>query len=143
MLKEGFTTGTAAAAAAHAATLLLSGCPLPRSVSVPLPPFPDNGHAARLSVPVADGGLSGEIAFASVIKDGGDDPDVTHGARITVTASRAPFANARFPVFGPVRADRRPEDILLYGGEGIGVATLPGLPVRVGEPAINPEPRKQ
>lgn len=146
MLKEGFTTGTAAAAAAHAATLLLFGFPLPRSVSVPLPPFPDNGYASRqsrLSVPVEDGGLSGETAFASVIKDGGDDPDVTHGARITVTAAHMPFANTRHRVFGPVRAAGRTENILLYGGEGVGVATLPGLPVQVGEPAINPEPRRQ
>jgi cobalt-precorrin-5B (C1)-methyltransferase len=66
------------------------------------------------------------VASAGVIKDAGDDPDVTHGAEVTVTVAQAP------PGTG----------VIFQAGEGVGVVTLPGLPVPVGQPAINPAPRK-
>lgn len=64
--------------------------------------------------------------MASVIKDAGDDPDVTHGAEIVVTVHPGPKGSG----------------VTFQAGEGVGTVTLPGLPVGVGEPAINPAPRQ-
>ncbi|MHC1788205.1 cobalt-precorrin-5B (C(1))-methyltransferase [Solidesulfovibrio sp.] len=122
-LREGFTTGTAAAGAAKAATLLLLTGRAPQTVDVPLP------GGGRLTLAVAAAGLEGDTAVASIIKDAGDDPDVTHGAAIGCRVSRLPGAAA-----GTVAVD---------GGEGVGRVTLPGLPVAVGLAAINPAPRLQ
>ncbi len=123
-LREGFTTGTAAAAAAKAAALrLLEGGPLER-VEVPLP------EKGRLSIPVAETGTEGDGAYALVIKDGGDDPDATHLARIRVSVRLYP---------GPAGAG----EVEIRGGRGVGRVTRPGLPVGVGEAAINPAPRRQ
>ena len=66
---------------------------------------------------------------ATVIKDAGDDPDVTHKAKIRSTLCLV--------------AEGRPGDIVIEGGKGVGRVTRPGLPVPVGEPAINPAPRRQ
>lgn len=130
-LREGFTTGSAAAAAAMAALEVLLHAPAPPFVRVPLPPFAD-GPSGWLDVPVrAARRMSGGGAAAVAIKDGGDDPDVTHGAAV---AARVRTAS------GDISAD---EDIVLLGGEGVGRVTLPGLPVPVGEAAINPAPRAQ
>ncbi len=85
---------------------------LPRGGSVTLPL-----HRCRLE-PAA--------ATASVIKDAGDDPDVTHGAEVVVT----------------VVAEATGHGITFRAGAGVGIVTLPGLPVAVGEPAINPGPRQ-
>ncbi|UZP68956.1 cobalt-precorrin-5B (C(1))-methyltransferase [Desulfovibrio mangrovi] len=132
-LREGFTTGTAATAAAVAALHLLLGGTGPEVVNVPLPPFPpdDGNENSRLDIPIVNCFVAdeGEIPSATgqVIKDGGDDPDATHGALIQ---ARVRLAGAD----GTVTLD---------GGEGVGRVTLPGLPVPVGEAAINPEPRKQ
>lgn len=186
-LREGFTTGTAAAAAAFASVSLLLGRPLPAVAEVALPPFAGDGTplavdnspgneassgVRTLAIPVEQGGMRGKTAFAAVIKDGGDDPDATHGARIVVHAALRPFSVCRQksgdrlfslsrkkngkpatprlpaedcagPTAGPVEMNLFSRRIVLYGGEGVGTATLPGLPVAVGEPAINPEPRKQ
>jgi cobalt-precorrin-5B (C1)-methyltransferase len=188
-LREGFSTGTAVSAAAFAAVRLLCDAPLPESVAVALPPFSEDGlprpvacPPARLPVPIEYGKKEDGTAFASVIKDGGDDPDVTHGARLIVHASVIPFplraargartacgtaaenphnerGRAPFPPVAPCRpllpetAGRqyaRPialslpsRTITLYGGVGVGTVTLPGLPAAVGEPAINPVPRRQ
>ena len=121
-LREGFTTGTAASGAAKAATwLLLTGQGL-EQVDTPLP------GGGRLSLALAGCGLSGEAAFASVVKDGGDDPDVTHGAVIVCRVARLPGQS------GEVRIE---------GGRGVGRVTLPGLPVPVGASAINPGPLTQ
>lgn len=146
-LREGFSTGTAAAAAAHAAVRLLGGLPLPDAVDTALPPFLVSGEimtqeriGATLRIPVAAGGLvekDGRTAWATVVKDGGDDPDATHAAHITVRASLQPFAGQSVIVPGA------PLAVALCAGTGVGRATLPGLPVPPGEPAINPEPRKQ
>lgn len=122
-LREGFTTGTAAAGAAKAAALLLLAGEAVGVVDTPLP------GGGRLSLPVAEAGLEGGAAFAAVIKDGGDDPDVTHGARIGCRLTRFPEAG--------------PGQVVVAGGAGVGRVTLPGLPVAVGEAAINPAPRAQ
>lgn len=146
-LREGFTTGTAAAAAAKAAVLALLTGRVPDSVSVALPPFVLSGKilrqedGQRLDIAVSGGGLEGESsAWAEVVKDGGDDPDATHGALIRVRAS---FSPSRPSLTGKGIPLRLQENITLHAGVGIGVATLPGLPVAVGEPAVNPQPRNQ
>lgn len=120
-LRRGFTTGTAAAAAAKAATLRLLDGKSAEQVNVPLP------VGGRLDIAIREIEPKGDGFMAAVIKDAGDDPDVTHHAVI--------------------RAWVRPEpaslDIALRGGPGVGRVTKPGLPVPVGEAAINPTPRTQ
>ena len=148
ILREGFTTGTAmAAAAAGALTALLGGGAM-ESLSVPLPP---GGAGAsrdgRITIPLGfcrrieeDGHLLG---YAGVIKDAGDDPDVTDGMLLTVHAARdAAHFPARFHEECRSILDLD-TGIWLYAGPGIGVVTLPGLPVAVGEMAVNPAPRAQ
>ena len=120
-LRRGFTTGTCATAAAKAALLRMLCNELPEQVNVSLP---ESEHF--LSVPIdriasePDGSVR-----ADVVKDAGDDPDQTHRARI----------------FARVRPNARGE-ITFQRGAGVGVVTQPGLQIRVGEPAINPVPRK-
>jgi cobalt-precorrin-5B (C1)-methyltransferase len=119
-LRRGFTTGTSATAATKAAlTLLLTGS-LPGSVDVSLP---DGLH--YLNVPIAETPQEPGWASASVIKDGGDDPDQTHRARIIVRLRR----NASGKV-------------VFLRGEGVGLVTQPGLRLAIGEPAINAVPRQ-
>ncbi|MEM6479349.1 MAG: cobalt-precorrin-5B (C(1))-methyltransferase [Pseudomonadota bacterium] len=117
-LKRGWTTGTCAAAAAKAAALLLWTGQVPATVRVTLPkgeePVFEPGHVAK----------GAGWAEVGIIKDAGDDPDVTHGAMIIAKVQAYP---------GGYR---------LRGGEGVGVVTKAGLPIAVGEPAINPVPRK-
>ena len=143
-LREGFTTGTAAAAAAKAAVIGLLTGKMPERVSIALPPFVfENGvlrqdGEERLTVALFAGARDPDgQAWAEVVKDGGDDPDATHGAILRVRAAFAPFgaeANTSLSL---------PGGVTLHTGTGVGVATLPGLPVAVGEPAVNPQPRKQ
>jgi len=123
-LRHGFTTGSAAAAGAKAATLVLAGMPFVSEVDIPLP------VGGRLSIPVATIAELEQGVRATVIKDGGDDPDVTHKAHISVTVALLP-------------GESDPELIELLAGPGVGRVTKPGLPVPVGEPAINPIPRQQ
>lgn len=132
-LREGFTTGSAATAAAMAALDVLLGRPPPFGVRIPLPPFDDGSPAGWLDIPVrgARRASGKETASAQVRKDGGDDPDATHGAVVVATVRAIP---------GRLAVD---EDIVLRGGKGVGRVTLPGLPVAVGEAAINPVPRAQ
>ncbi len=123
-LKEGFTTGSAAAAAAKAGTAFLLGGGQSKEVDIPLP------GQGRLTIPVsAYQPLNANTVCVTVIKDAGDDPDVTHGAEIECLVE--------------VFREKRSEEIILRGGKGVGIVTLPGLAVPVGEAAINPEPRKQ
>ncbi len=122
-LREGFTTGTAATAAAKAALMVLLGKTPPVSVDVPLP------REGRLVVPVDTAVLCDDGSRAEVVKDGGDDPDVTHRARIRALVRH-------LPAMTPTR-------IVIDGGSGVGRVTRPGLPVPVGEAAINPAPRLQ
>ncbi len=119
-LRGGFSTGACAAAAAKAAAQLLFG-KAPSEIDIP---FPDG---SRERFPIHRLQLDGGRAVASVIKDAGDDPDVTQGAEIvaTVKAQSAPGARS----------------LLIKGGPGVGMITKPGLPLPPGEAAINPVPR--
>jgi cobalt-precorrin-5B (C1)-methyltransferase len=120
-LRTGWTTGTCASAAAKAAvTGLVSGA-VPPSVEVGLP------GGQRVSFAVTDR-HPGDPAQAAVVKDAGDDPDVTNGAHVTVTATFRPD--------GAVGA------VELRAGAGVGTVTLPGLGLPVGAPAINPVPAR-
>jgi cobalt-precorrin-5B (C1)-methyltransferase len=122
-LRSGRTTGSCATAAAMAGVLHLLTGERPASVRVPLPP---GGH---LDVPVDRYEPEGAGVRVTVIKDGGDDPDATHGCDIQAVTLLAP---------GPAGLT-----VDIDGGTGVGRATLPGLPVAVGQAAINPEPRRQ
>jgi len=115
-LRTGWTTGSCASAAAKAAYLALVTARRSETVEVALP------SGRRVGFPVewdSDG-------RAVVVKDAGDDPDCTDGARITAAVCVGGAAGAP----------------LLHGGEGIGTITKPGLGLAVGEPAINPVPRR-
>jgi cobalt-precorrin-5B (C1)-methyltransferase len=122
-LRQGFATGTAAAAAAQGALYELLGRPCPDRVEVDLP------GGGSISIPLNRHGRRGAGGEAVVIKDAGDDPDVTNGAEIGARVWR-------------LESPGTGEDITLVGGEGVGRVTKPGLPVPVGEPAINPVPRR-
>ena len=117
-LRTGWTTGTCASAAAKAATTALDTGEIQHAVEVGLP------DGQRVRFPVDECTLTGTQAEAVVVKDAGDDPDVTHGARLTAT----------------VRWRDEP-GIELDGGVGVGVVTKPGLGLELGGPAINPVPR--
>lgn len=132
-LRSGFTTGACAAAAAKAAVFGLFGGQGQERVEIPFPDGSRVSFALCRFQPEADG-----MFLASVVKDAGDDPDVTNGAEIVAIAARfdgnEPPPRCVEPVMnGP---------LLLCAGEGVGVATKPGLPVAMGEPAINPTPRR-
>jgi cobalt-precorrin-5B (C1)-methyltransferase len=117
-MRTGFTTGACATAAALAATrCLLTGDPVP-SVTIRLPA----GIDATFAIATCTSKL-GRVR-CSVIKDAGDDPDVTHGAEIVARVWRS----------------SRP-GVDLRGGTGVGTVTLPGLGLEIGGPAINPVPR--
>lgn len=122
-LRTGFSTGTAAAGATLAALLALAEQPAPATLAVPLP------AGGVITVPVAAQDLRRGIGEGRIIKDAGDDPDVTHGAEIGAWVR---WLNGRGPA----------GEIILRRGEGVGQVTRPGLPVLPGEPAINPVPRK-
>jgi cobalt-precorrin-5B (C1)-methyltransferase len=117
-LRTGWTTGTCAAAAAKAAVTALATGKAQPTVEVGLP------SGQRVSFPVDTCERSETEAEAVVVKDAGDDPDVTHGARLTAT----------------VRWREQP-GLELDGGVGVGVVTKPGLGLELGGPAINPVPR--
>src|SRR5208337_3468460 len=142
-LRSGYTTGACAAAAAKAATMILlsnitSKMPFFHSKVADIP-FPDG---SRVGFTIHGSGLKddGSTAWASVIKDAGDDPDVTNGAEIMAEIK---FTNdtgqdkAKSDPFLRVSVSPR---LIITGGKGVGVITKPGLPVGVGESAINPVP---
>lgn len=117
-LRSGFTTGSCAAAAAKGAALLLrDGGPL-ETVTIALP-----GHSARFTL-LGTAVCSG-TASCYVIKDAGDDPDVTHGIELHAAICRTDGSGLE-----------------IVAGVGIGQVTKPGLAVAVGQPAINPVPRQ-
>jgi cobalt-precorrin-5B (C1)-methyltransferase len=118
-LRKGWTTGTCAAAAAAAAYQALLTGAFPEQVSVLLP----RGGEATLAISRTE--LRAMAATAGVVKDAGDDPDVTHGAEVLACVEPGP------PGAG----------IIFRAGAGVGTVTLPGLPLPPGEPAINPGPR--
>lgn len=117
-LRRGITTGSCAAAAAKAAVNRLFTGEVSQQVTISLP------SGETLVVPIAESEGAPSAARCAVVKDGGDDPDVTTGLSIwaEAKASHAPGVH-------------------LETGEGIGMVTLPGLKVPVGQPAINPVPR--
>ena len=118
-LRSGYTTGACATAASKAALLGLLGRDIPSLIPIRFP----NGET--LSLPVVDVQWGEESVSAIVVKDAGDDPDVTHGHRIVST----------------IRFSSHP-GIHFLQGEGVGKVTLPGLGLEIGEPAINKVPRQ-
>ncbi|MFI0817786.1 cobalt-precorrin-5B (C(1))-methyltransferase [Streptomyces sp. NPDC021098] len=119
-LRHGWTTGACATAATTAAyTALLSG-DFPDPVTISLP------KGQRPAFALAAEELAADRAMAAVVKDAGDDPDVTHGALVRATVRALP----------PGRG------VVFRAGPGVGTVTRPGLPLAVGEPAINPVPRQ-
>lgn len=149
-LRSGYTTGACAAAAAKAAAMLLMSSELgvqslERILSVEIP-FPDG---SRVSFKIHNSKLithNSKLATASVIKDAGDDPDVTNGAEIVaeVVISNALSGTSNINKNSSLIRLRRTHhsSLLIKGGKGVGVVTKPGLAVAVGEPAINPVPRQ-
>jgi len=119
-LRRGWTTGACTAAATKAAYIGLLTGEFPDPVQITLP------KGEQPSFSLFEARRCDQAARASVEKDAGDDPDVTHGAIITVKVCRGEPGSG----------------LIFIAGEGVGVVTLPGLPVAVGEPAINPGPRK-
>ena len=115
-LRKGYTTGSCAAAAAQGATQMLFTERMLEKVQI------DTPSGVKLVLELKDIVLNNKEAACSVIKDGGDDPDITTGLSI--------YAIAR----------EIPEGIVIKGGEGVGTVTKPGLQIKVGEPAINPVP---
>jgi len=119
-LRRGWTTGACATAAAKAAYAAILTGHFPDPVEITLP----GGKTAAFAL--AEWAQSGTTATVAVVKDAGDDPDVTHGALIRVTITLAP------PGTG----------IIFRAGPGVGTVTRPGLAIPPGEPAINPIPRQ-
>ncbi len=117
-LRRGWTTGACATAATKAALMRLWGGSFPAEVGITLP----RGETPVFAL--ADTASGDGWAEAAITKDAGDDPDVTHGAliRCRVTASSG--------------------GLVFRAGAGVGTVTMPGLPIGVGEPAINPVPRQ-
>lgn len=152
-LRTGFTTGACAAAAAKAATMLLLQSrvpPAPDHVSggegkveyVEIP-FPDGSrHAFAIIHPSLTTDQDSPVARASVIKDAGDDPDVTNKAEIIAEARLLPSARPAPPEGEGKGNNEARNTVLIRGGKGVGRVTKPGLSVPVGEPAINPSPRE-
>lgn len=117
-LRRGWTTGACATAATKAALMRLWGGAFAREVGIVLP----KGETPVFALALAEAGA--DWARVGITKDAGDDPDVTHGALIVVT----------------VRASEG--GVVFKAGAGVGTVTKPGLPIGVGEPAINPVPRQ-
>lgn len=164
--RSGFTTGACAAAAAKAATLLLlsardrkigrsggtgrgkgrdfSTSALPRYCAGEVEiPFPDG---SRVVFEIHDSGFnfSDNTAYASVVKDAGDDPDVTNGMEIVAEARLVQKSKSsdEQTCKSPKVEGNGSAEVIIKGGKGVGIVTKPGLVVPVGEPAINPVPRK-
>jgi cobalt-precorrin-5B (C1)-methyltransferase len=119
-LRRGWTTGACATAAAKAAFAALLAGEFPDPVEITLP----RGEKVAFALALArkDAGA----ATAGIVKDAGDDPDVTHGATIIATVRHAAAGAG----------------VIFRAGEGVGTVTRPGLPIPPGEPAINPVPRE-
>ena len=119
-LRRGWTTGACATAAVRAAyeALVTGECPDPVDIGLP--------SGARVAFAIASFERGAGSATAGVVKDAGDDPDVTHGALVMATVMAGP----------------RGSGVTFRAGEGVGTVTRPGLPIPPGEPAINPVPRE-
>lgn len=119
-LRTGFTTGTSASAATKAALQSLLTNRIVNEIHVTLP------KGQKVKIPIAWTKIGDSKVTCAVIKNGGDDPDVTHGAEICST----------------VELTSNIGKIQIYGGEGVGKVTKPGLGLPIGGPAINPVPMK-
>lgn len=119
-LRPGWTTGACATAATKAALTALITGDFPDPVSIRLPRGEEPAFALAFE------SLGEGYATAGIVKDAGDDPDVTHGATVIATVRPLPPGNG----------------IRFVAGDGVGTVTKPGLPLGVGEPAINPVPRQ-
>lgn len=117
-LRRGWTTGACATAACKAALQVLWGGAVPETVGITLP----KGEQPVFAVAFCERGEG--WAQIGIEKDAGDDPDVTHGAMIEV------------------RVEASNGGVVFRAGDGVGIVTKPGLPIDVGEPAINPMPRQ-
>lgn len=118
-LRRGWTTGACATAATLAAFEALLTGEFPDPVTITLP------RGEQPSFALARKELGDAFATAGIVKDAGDDPDVTHGALVLVT----------------VRQGETGRGVTFRAGEGVGAVTKAGLPILPGEPAINPAPR--
>ena len=119
-LRTGFTTGTCATASSKAAILTIINQKSIDEVDVLLP------KRDKINIQIKNCKFSKNTASCSVIKDGGDDPDVTHGAEIIVKLVLTDSIGA----------------IEIDGGKGVGHVTKPGLGLDIGSAAINPTPKK-
>jgi cobalt-precorrin-5B (C1)-methyltransferase len=119
-LRRGWTTGACATAATKAALTALLTAEFPDPVTITLPKGETPAFALNRQA------LHEGVAMATIIKDAGDDPDVTHLAEIVAT----------------VRTGQPGTGLVFSAGEGVGTVTLAGLPLPPGEPAINPVPRR-
>jgi len=119
-LKTGYTTGSSATAAAKAALSSIINQQKIEDIDILLP------KRSFIRIPIHYCEFEFNRAKCSVIKNGGDDPDVTHGAEIIVELSFIDKVN----------------EIEIDGGEGVGIVTKPGLGLEINKPAINPVPKK-
>ena len=117
-LRRGFTTGSAAAAAAKGAAKMLFKQSKVEEVTI------DTPAGLKLNLELVESQFSDDSAQAAVVKDAGDDPDVTDGLKIRAQVKKAKAG------------------ISIKGGKGVGKVTKPGLPPEVGKAAINPVPRQ-
>lgn len=118
-LRTGYTTGACATACAKAALTALITQTEIKEINITLP------LGEKVTFNISNCKFNKDSATCTTVKDAGDDPDVTHGATIGCTVQFNDTNNVRF-----------------IRGEGVGIVTLPGLAIGVGEPAINPVPRK-
>lgn len=119
-LKTGYTTGSCATAASKAALLSIINQKKIQSIDILLP------KKSYIQIPIDSCEFGSDKAKCVVIKNGGDDPDVTHGAEIIVELSFIEKIN----------------EIEIDGGDGVGIVTKPGLGLEINKPAINPVPKK-
>lgn len=157
-LRTGLTTGSCATACTVAAAHYLFADEKRVAVDITLP------KGQQVSMPITHLERSANSATASTIKDGGDDPDATHGARVYVQLRLVDFAQASqqaqsdLPTGKVATKHCTPPSInhdqhdthsakpltpvIFTAGDGVGTATREGLVIPVGQPAINPVPRK-
>lgn len=140
-LKSGYTTGACATAAAKAALLALLSQKEQTESQITLP------SGEQITLPVAYTEWAGCSATCTVIKESGDDPDVTNHSRIRVTVQLSPDASGCATVMAQEEYCQETESddtgrVIFQAGEGVGTVTLPGLGLKVGGPAINATPRK-
>ena len=159
-LRTGYTTGSCAAAAAKAAVIALLTGELVERVSIHLPV----GREVEFAVHRCQR-LDGGRVVCSVLKDGGDDPDATHGAEICATVSLVPAdggsADSESGASGRPTPGAEPDtaavpatdasgltaegvapQVRITGGPGVGTVTRPGTGIAVGEPAVTRVPRR-